>query len=85
MFDEIGQITGGISAIGSIGGSIQTNNRGEIGGGIYVPTIVPIAENDYEKLINKPSIEKVELIGDKSFEDLGLSSIGVDDLLEILT
>lgn len=27
--------------------------------------------NNYESLVNKPSINSVELIGDKSFEDLG--------------
>lgn len=27
---------------------------------------------DYEKLLNKPSIEEVELVGDKSFPDLGI-------------
>lgn len=39
---------------------------------------------DYEKLKNKPSIESVELIGDKSFEDLGLrplTNLEIDALL----
>jgi len=34
--------------------------------------VVTRIENDYEELINKPSINHVELIGNKSFEDLGL-------------
>lgn len=34
--------------------------------------VVTRIENDYEELNNKPSINNVELIGDKSFEDLGL-------------
>lgn len=40
--------------------------------------------NDYERLRNKPSIEQVELIGNKNFPDFGLTSIDTDDLLEIL-
>lgn len=40
--------------------------------------------NDYEELVNKPSIESVTLVGDKTFEQLGLSSITADELLEIL-
>ena len=39
---------------------------------------------DYEKLNNKPSIESVELIGNKNFEDLGLSPIDTDDIIGIL-
>lgn len=40
-------------------------------------------ENDYEKLINKPSIEGVILINDKTFEELGM--IEADDLdIEII-
>lgn len=34
--------------------------------------VVTRIENDYEELNNKPSINNIELIGDKSFEDLGL-------------
>lgn len=32
-------------------------------------------ENDYEKLMNKPSINGVELINDKTFEELGREDI----------
>lgn len=42
------------------------------------------ASNDYELQINKPQIESVELIGNKSFSELGLSPIDADDLIEIL-
>lgn len=41
--------------------------------------------SNYESLRKKPSIETVTLIGDKTFEELGLSPISVDDLLDILT
>lgn len=40
---------------------------------------------DYERLINKPRIEEVELIGNKNFEDLGLSEISGEELIRILT
>ena len=39
---------------------------------------------DYERLLNKPSIENVVLSGNKNFEDLGLNPISAEDLLEIL-
>jgi len=31
-----------------------------------------IADTDYTRLFNKPSIEGVELVGDKGFDELGL-------------
>lgn len=40
--------------------------------------------NDYRKLINKPKIEGIELIGDKNFEDLGLSTITNFELEKLL-
>lgn len=39
---------------------------------------------DYEKLRNKPQIESIELIGNKTFPELGISPIDADDLIEIL-
>ena len=39
--------------------------------------------NDYEKLLNLPSIEDIQLKGNKSFEDLGLeecSNLEIDSL-----
>ena len=41
-------------------------------------------ENNYEKLINKPSINGVELISDKSFEDLGRDDIKNKRIKEII-
>lgn len=31
-----------------------------------------VHEKDYDNLLNKPKINEVELMGDKSFDDLGL-------------
>lgn len=42
------------------------NLRGELTGGIFYGTM------DYDELINKPSINSVELSGNKSLEDLGI-------------
>ena len=39
--------------------------------------------DDYEKLRNKPSIEDVELLGNKSFLDLGLTEMPNQEILEI--
>lgn len=49
-------------------GTRETGFTAEFGG------IERVAVKDYEQLINKPSINSVELIGDKSAEDLGLAS-----------
>lgn len=41
-------------------------------------TVTPIKHqmsNDYEPLINKPSIEGITLVGDKKFTELGLRSL----------
>lgn len=40
--------------------------------------------SDYQLLKNKPQIESVELIGNKSFNDLGLSTISNMRLEQIL-
>ena len=40
--------------------------------------------DNYERLYNKPSIESVTLIGDKTFEELGLESISNIELHNLL-
>lgn len=40
--------------------------------------------DDYNELVHKPSIESVTLIGNKTFDDLGLSSITNSELEEML-
>ena len=44
--------------------------------------MVPVA-NDYEALYNKPRIEDVELVGNKTFIDLGLVELTNEQILEI--
>lgn len=41
--------------------------------------------SNYELLTNKPQIESVELLGNKSFNDLGLSNISNKRLEQLLT
>ena len=43
-----------------------------------------VYENDYEKLKNKPSINGVELVQDKSFEDLGDHVLTNFEILELM-
>ena len=43
-----------------------------------------VVEKDYEKLINRPSINGVELIKDKSFEDLGDHVLTNFEILELM-
>lgn len=42
-----------------------------------------VVENNYEKLRNKPQIENIEMVGNKSFEDLGITEISNLEILEI--
>lgn len=74
------KITGKISSGSIIGGMVSryavdgTINYGDGRGGT----------SDYERLINKPRIEGVELIGDMTFSQLNLSKITNSDLEEML-
>ena len=43
-----------------------------------------VYENDYEKLVNKPKINGVELISDKSFEELGDHVLTNFEILELM-
>lgn len=65
------------------------NDKGSLTGEVYFPEIVH--EKDYEKLNNKPSINSKVLIGDRTFEALGLdryldstitavSNVEIDDM-----
>lgn len=40
--------------------------------------------NDYEQLKNKPQINEVELEGNKSFEELGMTPLTNMEILEII-
>lgn len=71
-------MTGGVSTSGEI-------EPANIHGRITLPGVRYIVEKDYEKLINHPSINEVELIKDKSFDDLGLNALSNMELENLLT
>ena len=74
-----GTINGSISSEASISGSVS--NRRSVTGTAGVST----GTNDYEKLLNLPSIESVQLKGNKTFEELGMSecdNIDIDNLFK---
>jgi len=77
-FDEI--IEGELSNEASIEGELQAENSLE--GSLEIP--FEIREKNYENLINRPRIEGVELIGDKSFADLNLFNITPQEIDEII-
>lgn len=53
------------------------------GGSTPGPT-PPVAPTDYETLLNKPRIEGVTLIGNKTFEDLHMNALTNIELEKIL-
>lgn len=77
-----GRLSGSLSSVGTLNGTLSSNAT--LSGGLTVPRSTSGA-NDYERLKNKPSIESVELTGDKTFEELGLASIDNTELMELLT
>lgn len=50
---------------------------------VNVGTQTRVVATDYEKLRNKPSIESVELVGDKKLTEFGVSSIGNAAILDL--
>ena len=52
---------------------------------LNVGSTTVVTVNDYNDLRNKPSIEGVELIGDKSFEELNLQRLTNTELENMLT
>lgn len=63
-------LSGSMNADASMSGNLKMADR--------------VIEKDYEKLVNKPSINGVELIKDKSFEELGCTPMKNSEILEII-
>lgn len=61
----------GTLSTGSLRGGLNT---GSLNGGLNVPKTATVLEKDYNKLINKPQINGVELIGNKTSQDLYIVS-----------
>ena len=72
-------LSGNISAV-SMAGSLNADTG--MSGDLKMAERV--YENDYEKLKNKPSINGVELVQDKSFEELGDHVLTNFEILELM-
>ena len=72
-------ISGNISAV-SMSGSLNADTG--MSGDLKMAERV--YENDYEKLHNKPKINGVELVQDKSFEELGDHVLTNFEILELM-
>ena len=72
-------LSGNISAV-SMSGSLNADTG--MSGDLKMAERV--YENDYEKLVNKPKINGVELVQDKSFEDLGDHVLTNFEILELM-
>lgn len=72
-------VIGGRIGTSSINGQLS---GGKLSGSISVPR--EAATVDYERLVNKPQIENVELIGNKTFEELGLNYLTNIEIEELL-
>ena len=72
-------LSGNISAV-SMSGSLNADTG--MSGDLKMAERV--YENDYEKLKNRPSINGVELVQDKSFEELGDHVLTNFEILELM-
>ena len=78
---DVVQLSGALSS-GTLNGSLASTES--LSASVSIPRSMG-GTNDYNRLVNKPSIESVELQGNKTFGELGISSIDADDLIEILS
>ena len=80
-----GNISSSEHVTGAISGRRELNGKLSQGGSRLAGSVSKLnGASDYERLKNKPQIESVELIGNKSFEELGLEPITSDELIDIL-
>lgn len=77
----VGEISGELQTVQEIGGELSPVRN--VSGELSVPKERVVAE-DYERLRNKPSIEGNVLIGDKTFQQLGLNEITPQEIDEII-
>lgn len=74
-----GKFSGNVSSGGkNIGGTLM--GSGSVGGNVTNPPVV----SDYEKLKNLPQIEGNTLIGNKTFKQLGMDTLSVQEIEKIL-
>lgn len=72
-----------IDAVVSTGGVVTATLDAPVVLSVDVGTQTRVSMTDYERLNNKPSIEEVELSGDKKLAEFGLSSIGNAAILDL--
>lgn len=75
-----GKISGSLSDLQEVSGTLQ-GTRNVKGNMTSAPVIV---ERDYNKLENMPQIESVTLKGNKTFKQLGLDTLSVQEIEKIL-
>lgn len=75
-----GKISGSLSDLQEISGSLQ--GTGTVKGKMTSAPV--IVERDYNDLENKPQIESVTLQGNKTFKQLGLDTLSVQEIEKIL-
>lgn len=74
-----------ISLSGNISAATMSGNlNGQTGMSGNLQMADRVYENDYEKLKNRPSINGVELVQDKSFEELGDHVLTNFEILELM-
>lgn len=80
--NKIVVIDGQAELLQTIDGDAQLfNNLDGEAGSFYE---VSAGTRNYEDLYNKPSIESVELVGDKTFEELGMMAISNIELANLI-
>lgn len=79
-----GTISGSLSSAQALNGELSST-KGLSGNLAILKAEIVEGTYDYSELINKPSIENVELDGNKTFSDLGLDSIDNSELMNLLT
>lgn len=72
---EEATINGVIDVRAALSGAIGVDEN--VNGGIGLPKILP-GSTDYERLNNKPQINGVSLVGNKTGSDLGLDIVHID-------
>lgn len=68
--DIDGMLTGDLSLdTGTLSGKLSPTS--DVKGNLTIPPVGPPKPTSYEELVDLPSVNEVELIGNKTFEDLG--------------
>ena len=74
----IPSLSGTLSSGGKLQGTMSA--KGGLSGGLSNDVV----HGSYEDLINKPQINEVELVGNLTFADLGLSAVTEQEIDEII-